>query len=63
MTTLPDRADVRRLAGWLPQDHDGLERWLPHNPNAPQVLVRSVLANATSGDTSTRTAAALGRSG
>ena len=35
----------------------------PHNPNAPLVLARFVLANATSGDTSTRTAAALRRSG
>ena len=28
VTTFPDRADVRRLAGWLPEDHDDLESWL-----------------------------------
>src|SRR5579871_379525 len=28
MTTPPHAADVRRRAGWLPEDHDELESWL-----------------------------------
>jgi phosphatidylserine decarboxylase len=28
VTTLSDGVDVRRRAGWLPQDHDDLESWL-----------------------------------
>jgi phosphatidylserine decarboxylase len=28
VTTFPDRVDVRRRAGWLPDDHDALEAWL-----------------------------------
>ena len=98
MTTRSDAVDVRRQAGWLPDDRDDLESWLaghvsciihsnikpgyhvtngeeighfqyggthcvvfrpgsiaeftlaaiplPHNPNAPLVLVRSKLATA-----------------
>ncbi len=28
VTTFPDRIDVRRLAGWLPEDQAALESWL-----------------------------------
>ncbi|MBV9050352.1 MAG: hypothetical protein JOY58_18940, partial [Solirubrobacterales bacterium] len=28
MTTLPHTVDVRRLAGWLPDDQEDLESWL-----------------------------------
>jgi phosphatidylserine decarboxylase len=28
VTTFPDRIDVRRLAGWLPEDQGVLESWL-----------------------------------
>jgi phosphatidylserine decarboxylase len=28
MTTLPHALDIRRQAGWLPEDHEDLEAWL-----------------------------------
>lgn len=28
VTSFPDRIDVRRLAGWLPEDQGVLESWL-----------------------------------
>lgn len=49
VTTLPDGADVRRRAGWLPQDHDELESWLTGHrervqARGDQVALHPVLA-------------------
>ena len=48
MTTRPDALDVRRRAGWLPEDQDDLESWLAgHRERAEargeQVVLHPVL--------------------
>ena len=49
MTTRPHAIDVRRRAGWLPEDQDDLESWLDgHRERAEargeQVVLHPVLA-------------------
>src|ERR1700689_787912 len=51
MTTRPHTADVRRRAGWLPEDHDDLESWLDGprqrgGPRGERVVSQPVLTES-----------------